>query len=230
MTDAHLDALELIVRHFSTAVTPIQLCPLPLFAEIIRINHLRTRPTRCPAARLSEEALEIIERIQSFSPERWAASKASSRESWALVGGVYQSAVALYCVLSLQSAGVLPTSSSLGQYRQAHALHLETLLPSGLLSPSIKRFMIWPLVLLGVEAVHGSAATRSFVAKALPELSRDVGTFVPLTAKRVLEAFWSSGETRWDACFDRAYVFTTQIAVDTSRIIMRPELEAVTWN
>lgn len=79
-------------------------------------------------------------------------------------------------------------------------------------------FMLWPMVLLGVEAVNGGAAMRAFVAEKLAEMSRGVGTHVPLTAKGVLESFWASGETCWDACFDRPYAFTTQIAVDTSRV------------
>lgn len=79
--------------------------------------------------------------------------------------------------------------------------------------------MLWPLVMLGMEAVHGGAAMRSFVAKELPELSRHIGTYVPLTAKAVLEKFWASGETRWDACFDRPYAFAAQIAVDLSGVV-----------
>lgn len=79
--------------------------------------------------------------------------------------------------------------------------------------------MLWPLVVLGVEAVNGDLEMRSFVEKQLPEMSRQVGTSVPLTAKAVIERFWASGETRWDACFDRPYVFVTQIAVDLQQLI-----------
>lgn len=222
MTSLQLEALGFLLEQYGAAVSLFQMCPLPLFAEIIKINHLRMRATRYNATRaegLSQEAYEILERVYGFLPEQWAKSKPSSQEDWTLIGNVYQAAVALYCILSLQSLSVLPATSVLRARCNTHGQLLRVLLNEGLSSPKMKRFMIWPLVLLGVEAVHGGAAMRAFVAKQLPELSRDIGTYVPLTAKRVLELFWNSGETRWDACFDRPYAFTTQIAVDTSRLL-----------
>jgi hypothetical protein len=59
---------------------------------------------------------------------------------------------------------------------------------------------------------------RAFVVQALLALAHHSGSCVPLTAKQVLEAFWASGQTGWDACFARPYVFTGQIAVDTRRL------------
>ncbi|KAI1370492.1 fungal-specific transcription factor domain-containing protein [Hypoxylon crocopeplum] len=223
MTGSQFDALDFLLERFSVAVSSFHTCPLPLFAEIIKTNHLRTRATRHCATRaedLSQEAYEILERIHCFSPEGWAESKDLSREDWLLIGKVYRAAVALYCILSLQSLSVLPTTPMLRAHCASHGQLLTALVNEGLSSQRMKRFMIWPLVVLGVEAVHGGAAMRAFIAKLLPEMSRDVGTYVPLTAKRVLESFWGSGETRWDACFDRPYAFTTQIAVDISRMLL----------
>ncbi|RYP63982.1 hypothetical protein DL771_009017 [Monosporascus sp. 5C6A] len=117
MASSQLDELELLLEQYSSAVSPVQMHPLPLFAEIVKINDLRM--------------LELQD------------------------------------MMSLESR----------TFRKR--------------------------LLLSVEAVHGSAAIRAFVAKRLPQLSRDVGTYVPLTAKRVLELFWGSGEARWDACFDK---------------------------
>ncbi|KAL7627706.1 hypothetical protein AAE478_001900 [Parahypoxylon ruwenzoriense] len=221
MINSQLDVLDLLLGRYGTTVSPFQLCPLPLFAEIIKINHLRLRATTYDANRAEEdlfqEANEALKRIHSFSPEQWAGSKLSCKEDWMLMGKVYQAAVALYCILSLQSLSVLPATTALRACCIAHGQLLQLLLNEGLPSPRIKRFLLWPLVLLGVEAVQGGAAMRAFVSRQLPELSRVVGIYVPLTAKRVLETFWDSGETRWDACFDRPYAFTTQIAVDTRR-------------
>lgn len=223
MTGFYLEALDFMLKQFSSAVTPFQLCPLPLFGEMIRINHLRKRAATDDAAAaesFENEAFEILERINGFSPQQWAEAKSSStpKADWLLVGCVYHAAVALYCVLSLQSLSVLPSTQTLRDFctTRAHQLHL--LLSEGLSSPRFQRFMVWPLVLLGVEAVHGSAEMRAFVAEKLPLISRHVGIHVPLAAKRVLESFWASGVTSWDACFDKPYVFTTQIAVDTSRL------------
>lgn len=76
--------------------------------------------------------------------------------------------------------------------------------------------MLWPLIVLGVYAARDSPAMRAFVVSRLPELSRDLGTSVPLIVKHVLESFWDSGESRWDACFNKPYIFTMQIAIDTN--------------
>ncbi|KAI1385981.1 fungal-specific transcription factor domain-containing protein [Hypoxylon trugodes] len=222
MTGLYLNKLRFLLEQYSTAASPFQMCPLPLFSEIVQINHLRMQATEYGATKaedLSTTAYLILERIHIFSPEQWAESKQFSKLDWILIGTTYRAAVALYCILSLQSLSVLPESSELRACCAEHSHFLQESLKEGLSSPRIKRFMAWPLVLLGVEAVHDSAATRAFIAKQLAELSYGVGTYVPLAAKRVLELFWNSGEKRWDACFDKPYIFTTQIAVDTSHLM-----------
>lgn len=221
MTGSYLDALELLLEKYSAAVSPIHMCPLPLFAEVVKINHLRMQAISCDftlLVNLSTEGLETLERIHGFSPEQWASSKPLHQDDWLLIGKVYQAAAALYCILSLQSLSVLPETPDLRACCVAHSQILWSLLDVGLSCPRTRRSLIWPLVLLGVEAVHGGPKMRAFVSEKLPELSYDAGTFVPLMAKSVLGSFWNSGETKWDACFDRPYVFTSQIAVDTSRL------------
>ncbi|RMJ02225.1 hypothetical protein BHE90_017041 [Fusarium euwallaceae] len=221
MTESYLDALELLLEKYSAAVSPIHMCPLPLFAEIIKINHLRMRAISCDFALLedlSKEGFEILDRIHAFSSEQWASSKSLHQEDWVLIGKVYQAAAALYCILSLQSLSVFPETQELRACCAAHGQVLWLLLNVGLSCPRTRRSLIWPLVLLGVEAVRGGPKMRAFVSEKLPELSYDAGTYVPLMAKSILQSFWDSGETQWDACFDRPYVFTSQIAVDTSRI------------
>ncbi|KAF6817159.1 hypothetical protein CSOJ01_02579 [Colletotrichum sojae] len=222
-TAAQLDALDLIMERFTIAVSPFHMFPLPLYGEMIRINHLRARALVESAGALSQEASEILERIQRFSIEEWAESRtpngSSSQEDWMLLGSIHQSALLIYCILSLQSLSVFPETPSLRETCAAHGQLLHLLLKRALSSPKMRRFTIWPLVLLGVEGVHGGPEARRFVARQLPELSRDLGTHVPLTAKRVLERFWESGETSWDACFDKPYAFTSQLAVDTSRLL-----------
>ena len=179
------------------------------------------RATRCEPAEAedrSQEAFGVLHRIHEFIPEQRADSKPSSKGDWLLAAKAYHPAVAIYCISSLQSLSILPPTSSLKARCTAHGQLLLTFLNEALSSPKIKRFMLWPLVVLGVEAVNGDASIRAFVSKQLPEMSRHIGTYVPLTAKGVLERFWASGETRWDACFDRPYAFATQIAVDLSRM------------
>ncbi len=226
MTQAPLEVLNIILELAGTTLTPFQMCPPPLFAEIIRINHLRLQATKHASQELqveeglAREAYEILRRIHDFSSEHWANSKPKSKQDWTMIGDIYQMAIFLYCVASLQSLSVLPTTPSLKAESAAHVQLLHSSLTQAVTRPRIKRFTLWPLVVLGVEAAQpGRGAMRDFVAGQLPILSRDAGTQVPLTAKGVLERFWASGETGWDACFDRPYAFVMQIAVDSSGIV-----------
>jgi hypothetical protein len=222
MANLHVEALSFLLEKYSIMASQIHLCPIQLFPEIFKVNHLRmqgARPDLFDTEALQEVAYEILDRINSFSPQQLADSKHSCREDWILVGKAYQAAVALYCILSLQSLSVFPQSSALRMQCAEHGELLKSLLKEALASKRLKRFMVWPLVVLGVEAVHSGEVMRSFVAKQLTELSYDAGTYVPLTAKRALEEFWSSGDTRWDDCFGRPYIFTLQIAVDTSGLM-----------
>lgn len=72
--------------------------------------------------------------------------------------------------------------------------------------------------MLGVEAVHSGNDMRIFVLNHLEEMSRNVGTYIPLTGKEALEKFWASGRTDWDACFDKPYAFVMQASVDVSKL------------
>lgn len=221
MTNQHLQELEHIETQYREAIFAFQLCPSLLFAEIIRINRLRRRATQSrynDADGLLLEGLQILCRIRGFSPRSSAETKPSRKEDWELVGNIYQAAVGLFCILSLQSLSVLPLSVTLRHECAVYGQILHARLAEAVSSPRIKRFMLWPLVVLGVEATNGGVAVRTFVVEKLPELSRYAGVNAPLTAKAVLERFWSSGKVRWDECFDRPYAFVMQIAVEQSRL------------
>lgn len=222
MTKVHVDTIDLMMEQYNGEVAPLVLCPMPLFAAMIRINHVRMQAATQNAPwdeNLSLQADDILRRITSFSPEEWSRSKASSQDSWELIGGAYQAAMILYCIWSLQSVSLIPRNTE----QRSRCLHtrmaLHSLLEKGLSLSPTNRVLLWPLVVLGVEAVYGETEVRSFVARELSDMSRRLGTFVPLTAVRTLETFWKSGGTDWDSCFDRPYAFTTQIAVDTKQFV-----------
>ncbi|KAE8868822.1 hypothetical protein PTNB73_03875 [Pyrenophora teres f. teres] len=218
---SQFDASDFMHEHYRFATTPTQMFPTQLLAEIYEINQTRLTARSKKDSReqhLSSDAYNILGRIEAFSPEESAQSKFSSKEDWIRIGIVYRSATALYCILSLQSVSVFPGNSTMRAICVTHGQILLRHFPETLSSSRTKRFMLWPLVLLGVEAVHGDMATRAFVSKQLSELSRSVGTSIPLTAQSVLETFWASGLKRWDDCFNRSYPFTMQIAVDVSQV------------
>jgi hypothetical protein len=220
MAALHFDELDFILEQYSKGTFPFQMCPPALFVEIIKINHLRMQATTVDQVEsLTQQAYHILSNIDRFSSDKWAESKLSSREDWILVGSIYQTAVAIYCISSLQSLSILPMEELLQNYRTAYGQTLNKLLAEALRSSKLKRFMTWPLVVLGMEAVNSDWLMRSSIEKQLVDLSCHMGTFMPLTAKAVLQRFWKSSRTGWDACFDKPNVFVSPIAVDMSRIL-----------
>ncbi|BCR83210.1 uncharacterized protein ACHE_10612A [Aspergillus chevalieri] len=191
LVPAHLEELDFVIEEYGNRLFVFQGFPTPLFAEIIKINYIRMRAAKympVGAGDLTYEAFETLNRIENFSPKQWAESKPlSKREGWTLLGKVHQVTVALYCIHSLQSVSVLP---HIQPYREIYASHgqgLHTLLKTAMSLPPTKRFMLWPQIVLDVEAVKGGVAKRSFVQCQLPALSRHTGMLAPLTAKSVLE-------------------------------------------
>lgn len=225
ITPSHLEELDFVMEHYGSGPFAFQGIPTPLFAEIIKINYLRKRASKYilkgadNSGFTYDEAYEILNRIQSFYPEQWGQSKPSSkREEWILLAELHYAALVLYCIHSLQSISVLPQIPFLRSTCFSRGQRLQTLLKQAILSPTLKLFILWPLIVLGVEAVNGPISMRAFVREKLPEMSRYTGMLAPLSAKNVLERFWNSGETDWDSCFDRPHAFVMTPAVNVSKL------------
>ena len=191
------------------------LCPRPLFLAVVRINHLRRTASANPAA--TADAMDILADINSFDPENWAVGRGTqeTKPHWAMLAGIYQSAVAVYCVRSLESVGVLAATTTttnttppeVTALDASHYQRLLRLLRRAYEFPHFRHCAMWPLVVAGVRAVAGSPADRRFVEDKLVECSRAAGSALPLQAKEMLRRYWDSGKTGWDDCFDRSYVF-----------------------
>jgi hypothetical protein len=156
--------------------------------------------------------------MQDFSPEEFAESTPGSKEDWTLLEHIYRTATILYCIASLQSVSVLPLTPFSRGSRITNARMLQNNLSEAMTHLKFRIFLVWPMVVLGVEAVKGGAEMRGFVQNQLSELSYYMGTNVPLQAKKVLQKFWGSGQTRWDACFDKPYSFATQLGMDKKNL------------
>ncbi|KAI0973544.1 fungal-specific transcription factor domain-containing protein [Xylaria arbuscula] len=211
------------------------ICPPALFASVIQINHLRAlahrglSPSSTPASHspnpnpssvssssspeedisIYADPQTILSQILHFSPETYASGNSNARTyaNWHLVGRIHQSATSLYCILSLQSALLLPNTPTLQQTTHTHYERLLLDLKEGYKQSNFKNCFFWPLVVAGVAAVRGTAFERAFIADTLRENVAHMGCAMPILARRVLGAFWSSGKSGWDGCFDQPYIF-----------------------
>ncbi|EXJ77160.1 hypothetical protein A1O3_10318 [Capronia epimyces CBS 606.96] len=216
----HYQLLEFMSQRHGHAYLAVDRFPPGLFAQLIAIGHLRFRATKAlKQSRGTEdtphEAQNVLQNIHSFLPELWAESKPRSKADWVLIGRAYQAATIIYCISSLQSLSVLPSTPTLRDSCLMQGEIVQNLLEEGLLVPKLRWFLLWPLVILGTQATSANDTVRRvFVRDKLYEMSRFIGLSSPLVAKEVLERFWASGKTSWDDCFDKQYVFTSLIALN----------------
>ena len=208
---SHGHLIDFVGEIYGDGLFPVLPCPPSLFRNIIEINHLRSLATdpACVRDPLQSAAEALLERISVFSPDQWSTANAAAtcHDEWLLLGRIYHSAVSLFGIAALQSAGLLRATPLLDSTRAAHARVLFLLLRRAMRSHPIQKGMMWPFIVAGVEAASAGPADRAFVDEQLTELSRDLGTPVPLQAKPLFQRFWASGNVKWDDCFDRSHVF-----------------------
>ncbi|KAF2264139.1 hypothetical protein CC78DRAFT_560443 [Lojkania enalia] len=204
--------LTIIVMDWYDTIFPHTMVPQALFLDIININLLRFRysQTRSTAdcTELQIEAEDILMHIGSFSPEAWVDSMGGSfREEWLQLSSLFQSATTLYCILSLQSLSILPDTPHLRAIRNAHGDLLGLLIEKCLKDWRTRKYLMWPMVVFGVEAVARSSVVQNRLDEQLMQVKLDMGTLSPMRASDLLKRFWASGKTGWDDCFDDAYAF-----------------------
>lgn len=191
-------------------IFPYILCPPTLFIEIIRTNGLRRKVADAPFDDPSQHTLDahdILARVEAFEPADWA-QPGENYDDWQLIGSIYQSAIALYCTMSLQAVGALSESLEMESMRTVHGERLLENLKASALSRHLKKFSLFPLCVLGVEAgFHDQPSTRIWIERRLEEHSRLLGTSSPLKARAVLRRYWQRRKPGWDECFDGPYVF-----------------------
>ncbi|KAF1848804.1 uncharacterized protein K460DRAFT_304288 [Cucurbitaria berberidis CBS 394.84] len=195
------------VRETHSLIFPYILCPRELFVEVIRTNQLRKKASA--AMKLCEiesnhvmEAYDLLARIKAFVPVDWAQPGAYYDE-WLLIGTMFQSAVAIYCTMSLQSLTILPNSLEIDTIRSVQGDRLLKSLRAAVNVPRVMKFAVWPLVVSGVEAAYRDEAARNYVDSVLSDLSCVLRTNSPLKARAVLRRYWQKGVPGWDECFDR---------------------------
>ncbi|OLN96703.1 hypothetical protein CCHL11_02335 [Colletotrichum chlorophyti] len=204
---------DLISELFQTGYYPFFPCPLELFIHIIHINRLRSLAANPESAdnmhQIQTGAEALLVCILEFSPEAWSETKEDSRSEFLTMGRLYQSAVVLYGISSLENLGAIPSTAGWKAVKAIHRSSLFALLEESAASPVLKSCTMWPLIVAGFEAKMGSSADRAFVTRRMVTESRELGVYLPLAARDILERFWSSGYTRWDECFDKPYALVT---------------------
>ncbi|KAK0628375.1 fungal-specific transcription factor domain-containing protein [Bombardia bombarda] len=225
------DTAQVLLRLYNKLHYPSMHCPTTLFADITAINNLRHQATKRSRAvtvvsdpdsidefepdqdllDLKSRAKTLLHQIERFSPDDWADTKNPLfPEIFCLIGRIFHSTVALYCILSLQSVSLLPsTTPEIEVIRARHARILFVAMEKGLAVPQVRSCMTWPMVVAGVEAARAGAGVRTFIVRELEAMGREQGRSSSLVAKGLLERFWAGdgrgGKGRWDECFDVPY-------------------------
>lgn len=198
-----------------------QMCPPELVSAIIKVNRLRAWIFKSKGIdqKFISEAVCILEDIQKFSPEQWARTKVSRTEQWLIMGEIYHTSVMLYAILSLPRYTSPLSNLMFESERVKLSCNLRQHIENAISSRCIRRFMIWPVVILGVSAWCDDQLTQKCVVKQLNHLGIAFGSRAPSTAKYLLKRLWCSKESSWDAWFNRPYIFTLQPAVNVGPIL-----------
>jgi hypothetical protein len=203
--EQHIEEVEKLYK----LIFPYILCPQTLFVEIIRINRLRQDVTSsriADPARHTLDAHGILARIEAFEPENWA-QPSEHYDDWKLIGSIYQSSVALYCIMSLQAYAPFDNSSETDTMRTLHSERLFESLKDSVQLIQLKKFSMFPLCALGVEAGYRNRhSTRIWIERRLEDHARLIGSSSPLKARAVLRRYWQRKKSGWDECFDEPYV------------------------
>ncbi|KAI4700521.1 hypothetical protein J4E81_003482 [Alternaria sp. BMP 2799] len=199
--EQHIEEVEKVY----SLILPYTLCPSTLFIEIIRINRLRQELSLMPIMKThqhAEDAGSILSRIGSFVPREWAQSRAQEGD-WQLIASIWQSAVALYCIMSLQAFDILPCTRELDTMRIRHRDRLLKDLKAATPLKQLKKISTFPLCVLGDEAgYHVQQSTQIWIERHLEEHARLLGSNSPLKAREVLRRYWRRKKPGWNECFD----------------------------
>lgn len=188
-------------------------CPTDLFVDIIRITRLRL--LYAAGASVSKVILpvarEIFRDIQGFLPDDWNESYPLPKSTkHTLIGRIFQSAVALYCLLSMPETATVYTSDSENSDSTPEAdpilgcrrdlMESITMAMNDL--PS-KVPLSWPLTILGVACVNGSDEEKETIESHFRGVIDTA--FIesgPAQGLKKVKKFWESGKTGWEDCFD----------------------------
>jgi hypothetical protein len=190
---------------------PYCLCPPPVFFFIIRISYLRREASQAMVlgddmTNLMFQATQLLSEIDGFSVDDWA-QPGDDHNDWLTIGLAYKHAVAVYCIMSLQSLGLIPISLNMSTQLKVHGETLGTHLRVVLATKRLRKFATWPLIVAGAEAGYRDEARRHWIEDCCEDLAHFSGSKCPLNMRGILRTYWDSGLPGWEECFYRPFAF-----------------------
>lgn len=232
--NGQIQYLEIIPALYKNGLSTCFACPAELFVDIIRINQLRASHQLLSKTKMHQSTAfcqEILPHILQFSPLEWVATNLcdqnpampsdiqaieSVMSGWLSIAEIYHAAVTLYCIGSL--ARFIPSDSPISQARIASyssiKFHLIKLFSATDGMAQMRKLLLWPLIIAGIETGPDDIGFTSFITEQLNWMSSALGTFAPIEAIQFLESHWRSldnyplsQEKTWDSMFDKHFVF-----------------------
>lgn len=190
-------------------------CPTDLFIQIRKISQLRSRVSQgAPSDEVSESARSILSAITEFSPSNWKRSEPShwnfsdDDALFECIAHMYKDAVLVYGVVSLPDYAAAILLNGVAKSVQRQRL-MEKISTAWRRIISNHPALFWSLVVAGVAYADGDQVSQKIISDRLYQIGRRPDcSSAPLSILRKLEAFWMSGSTAWDDCFDECLVGT----------------------
>jgi len=162
----------------------------------------------------SPEAL--LAQIDTFDPIPWAARMTTlvqHQPQIIALGQLFQTTTRLFCILSLQSVGLLPSDDPELELEKAlYGDKLFAILRADLHSNVLtEKSCLFSLAVAGFLAKERGEEDRMYVKAECEFLSRSGGQASPLMLIVALQAFWDKGDWAgkgWDDCFDKGYALS----------------------
>ncbi|KAM3485205.1 hypothetical protein MY8738_001453 [Beauveria namnaoensis] len=217
------DELRAALSNACFAPCPAALYPLLVHITRLRVSVVNNRPPR--KANLALAVQDIFNTTWRFDADAWAESKSWQGEVdiGRVMGRVFPLAIRLYGILTLPEASLvawaassadiatayarLPGRSVLDSLRIQHREELLSLMRSSWYLLKYKTSLVWPLLVAGVAAADSTAKDREFIEGCLEAiLAMPITACSFITVVDKLRAFWASGKTEWEDCWDEPIV------------------------
>ncbi|KAJ3492583.1 hypothetical protein NLG97_g5290 [Lecanicillium saksenae] len=220
----HDDELRAIIE-FDSSVTLA--CP-PEYAILIHhITRLRGTLSRVGVDSAVQDAAELflaskMKLAFMFDLEKWAKEKYEESDAISkaiALADIHEIAIRLYAILTLPrhmvgkwSHGMstasnayhnIRTESIYERFRIVHRRVILSRVRQIWHTLTAKQEVAWPLIVAGVAAGDASLRDQDFIMDSLLEIWMSMGSSVSfILARDKLRAFWKSGKTGWEECFD----------------------------